>query len=63
MIALPPDGRQEIGRRIEALVCGLDQLVTDYLNMLSLKDRPAAEKKVRDVVGEYPVLVKLFRKP
>lgn len=56
MITLPPDGRQEIGQRIEGLVHGLDSLVTQYLNMVSLADRPKAIAKVRATVRAYPVL-------
>lgn len=63
MIKLPPDGRQEHGQRIEGLVHGLSSLVTEYLNMLSLADRPKGEEKVRDTFRAYPVLVKTLEMP
>ena len=63
MIKLPPDGRQEHGQRIEGLVHGLDSLVTEYLNMLSLADRPNGVYKVRTTFAQYPVLVKTLEMP
>lgn len=60
MIALPPDGRQVNGAKIEALVHTLDELVTGYLNMLSVADRPRGTKTVRDTFAAYPVLKKIL---
>ena len=56
MIKLPPDGRQEVGQRIEALVYGLETLVTQYLNMLSVADRPQGIAKVRSAFTASDVL-------
>ena len=60
MIKTPPDGREVVGQRIEGQVHGLDQLVTDYLNMLSIADRAAGEQKVRDAIRAYPVLARVL---
>jgi hypothetical protein len=56
VIKLPDDGRAVAGRRIEGLVFALDELVTDYLNMLSLADRPQGEAKVREAFKAHPVI-------
>lgn len=60
MIVLPPDGRQDAGGRIEAMAWGLEEVVTSYLNMLSLADRPKGEEKVRATFRSFPVLAKLL---
>ena len=60
MIKMPPDGRQVIGQQIEGVVHTLDQFVTDYLNMLSLADKPLGEAKVRAALAPYPVLKKIL---
>ena len=61
MILMPPDGRQEHGARIEGLVHGLDTLVTEYLNMLSVADKAKGEQKVRDTFRAYSVLVTVLK--
>ena len=39
---------------------GLEEVVTSYLNMLSLTDRPKGEEKVRDTFRSFPVLKKVL---
>lgn len=39
---------------------GLEEVVTSYLNMLSLTDRPKGEEKVRATFRSFPVLAKLL---
>ena len=63
MIVLPPDGRDDVGGRIEAQIHGLNELVTSYLNMLSLADRPRGEAKVRYAISTHPTLRFVLRAP
>lgn len=63
MIKPPHDGRGLIERQIEAQVHGLNELVTDYLNMVSLANKAAAEAKVRDLMRAHPVLQVLLKLP
>ena len=60
MIVMPPDGREVIGRKIEGLAYHLDDLVTEYLSMLSIDDRLKGEAKVKATIGQYPLLVRVL---
>lgn len=61
MISAPPDGRHIHGQKIEGLVHGLDTLVTEYLNMLSLADKAKGEQKVLDTFLAHSVLVRVLK--
>lgn len=62
MIQMPPDGREVIGRRIEGLVHGLNELVTDYLHMLSVGDDTLrGELKVRETILQHPILCRALQ--
>jgi len=57
---MPPDSRQRSGRLIEGVVFQLDELVTDYLNMLGHADKAKGEQTIKDTVAAHPVLKRLF---
>ena len=57
---MPPDGRQEVGGRIEAMAHGLEECVIQYLNMLSLEDKPRGESNVRKAIAAFPVLKRVL---
>ena len=61
MIELPPDGREVIGRKIEGLAYHLNEMVTDYLNMLSVADTLRGEQKVRETVLQHPLLARVLK--
>ena len=63
MISLPPDGRDDVGGRIEAQIHGLNELVTSYLNMLSLADQPRGVAKVRYTFSTHPALARILGIP
>ena len=63
MIVLPPDGRDDVGGRIEAQIHGLNELVTSYLNMLSLADQPRGISKVRYTFSTHPALARILGIP